>query len=62
MTPRVPAHWSGFRIELKLGNRTLALQHGELPDGGDATHRLVPGEWVVWRTLPEGSVLQIDRS
>ncbi|MEJ7687212.1 MAG: hypothetical protein WKG52_09610 [Variovorax sp.] len=60
MTPRVPAHWPGFEVVLKLNGRELTLQHGEPPAPAQApTHRVAIGEWIVWRTLPEDAVVRV---
>ncbi len=59
LTPRVPAHWPGFEVMLKLNGRELTLQYGEPPAPAAApTHRIGVGEWIVWRTLPQGAVVR----
>jgi cyclic beta-1,2-glucan synthetase len=57
LTPRVPAHWPGFEITLRLGGRELVVRHGAAATA--PTHHACIGEWVVWRTLPDKAVLQI---
>jgi len=66
LTPRVPAHWSGFEMTLKLGGKSFTLRHGTPPADATAkapphapTHRAAPGEWIDWRGLPDGAVVQI---
>ncbi|MGI4778466.1 MAG: GH36-type glycosyl hydrolase domain-containing protein [Janthinobacterium lividum] len=69
LAPRVPARWPGFEITLRLEGKTLMLRYGELPGNegagrqavGSSTHRLTAGERIEWRTLPDGTLLQIDR-
>jgi len=58
LTPRIPAHWPGFEITLRLKGRTLAVQHG---DGvaSAPTHHAARGEWIIWRTLPDNAVLRV---
>lgn len=58
LTPRVPAHWPGFELALKLKGREFTLQHG---DGAPATptHHIACGEWINWRTLPDQAVLRV---
>nr|WP_256734806.1 glucoamylase family protein [Variovorax sp. dw_954] len=59
MTPRVPAHWPGFEITLRLDGRTLRVRRGEV-DGGDAdTHSVRVGEWIDWHALPLDGVLRV---
>ncbi len=71
MTPRVPASWPGFEMTLRLEGRTLTLRCGST-DAGDSggsggsgdersAHRLAAGEWIDWRALEDGALLQIDR-
>ncbi|VTU27501.1 Cellobiose phosphorylase [Variovorax sp. SRS16] len=57
LTPRVPAHWPGFEITLKLAGRELTIRHGAAVT--PPTHHAGIGEWVVWRTLPDKAVLQV---
>ena len=61
LQPRVPADWPGFEIDLRLGGRTLTLQYGEPEPIGARmpTQRIKVGEWIIWRVLPEGSVLRV---
>nr|WP_214702521.1 glycosyl hydrolase family 65 protein [Variovorax paradoxus] len=33
LSPRVPAHWPGFEIRLRLGRRALTLQYGDATGG-----------------------------
>lgn len=58
LTPRVPAHWPGFEITLRLAGREFRLRHGEL-EGAEPTHRVAVGEWIIWRQLPDGAVLRV---
>ena len=48
ITPRVPAHWPGFEMTLRLGGRVITLQHGDARTQGMA---LAPGDWTDWRAL-----------
>lgn len=48
ITPRVPSHWPGFEMVLRLGGRVLRLQQGDARTRGIA---LAPGSWIDWRTL-----------
>jgi cyclic beta-1,2-glucan synthetase len=57
LTPRVPAHWPGFEITLRLAGRTLTLQHGET--AAAPAQRIAAGEWIDWRALPDGAVLRV---
>ena len=67
LTPRVPASWPGFEMTLRLEGRTLTLRYGETAEAtGSAlptlpAQRLAVGEWIDWRALPDGALLQIDR-
>lgn len=62
LTPRVPAHWPGFEIALRLGQRSLALQWGA-PEAAETTdeptHRIAVGEWIDWQALPADAVLRV---
>ena len=46
ITPRVPAHWPGFEMVLRLDGREITLQYGDARTRGVA---LAPGEWIDWR-------------
>jgi cyclic beta-1,2-glucan synthetase len=59
LTPRVPAHWPGFGIALRLGERRLSLQWGSPPGAALPTHRLKAGEWIDWHSLPPEAVVQV---
>ncbi|MET0541358.1 MAG: hypothetical protein ABWZ88_06340, partial [Variovorax sp.] len=59
MTPRVPAHWPGFEIALRLDGRELKLQYGET-GAGSKTHDVEAGEWIDWHALPAGAVLRVS--
>lgn len=59
LTPRVPAHWPGFEIALRLGARQLTLQWGRMDGAAEPTHRLAAGEWIDWQALPDGAVLRV---
>ena len=67
LTPRVPASWPGFEMTLRLEGRTLTLRYGETAEASGSTlpvlpvQRLAVGEWIDWRALPDGALLQIDR-
>jgi len=58
LTPRVPSHWPGFEIALRLAGKGFTLRHGQ---GGTepATHRAAVGEWVIWRMWPDGAIVQV---
>jgi cyclic beta-1,2-glucan synthetase len=58
LTPRVPAHWPGFEITLRLPQHALTLQWGDAM-GSAPAHRIEPGEWIDWRDLPTDAVLTI---
>ena len=67
LTPRVPAHWSGFETTLRLGGKAFTLRHGTPPADAtsqapprEPTHHAAPGEWIDWRALPDGAVVRID--
>jgi cyclic beta-1,2-glucan synthetase len=59
LTPRVPAHWPGFEIALRLGTRRLALQWGTPGDAATPTHHAAAGEWIDWQALPADAVLRV---
>ena len=64
LTPRVPASWPGFEMTLRLEGRTLTLRYGETAEATSSAlpaQRLAVGEWIDWRALPDGALLQIDR-
>ena len=46
ITPRVPAHWPGFELVLRLDAREIMLQFGDARTRGTP---LAPGEWINWR-------------
>lgn len=56
ITPRVPAHWPGFEMTLRLPGCRLTLQHGEASMA--PTNWIDIGAWVDWRGLPDGAVLR----
>ncbi|MGJ7569010.1 GH36-type glycosyl hydrolase domain-containing protein [Variovorax sp. RB2P76] len=59
LTPRVPAHWPGFEIALRLGARQLTLQWGNVEGAAAPTHHLAVGEWIDWQALPANAVLRV---
>ncbi|KQW64338.1 GH36-type glycosyl hydrolase domain-containing protein [Variovorax sp. Root411] len=59
LTPRVPAHWPGFEIALRLGERSLMLQWGTPEAAATPTHHAAAGEWVDWQALPADAVLRV---
>ncbi|WPH21865.1 GH36-type glycosyl hydrolase domain-containing protein [Variovorax paradoxus] len=59
LTPRVPAHWPGFEIALRLEQRRLTLQWGTPGAAATATHHAAIGEWIDWQALPADAVLRI---
>lgn len=59
LTPRVPAHWPGFEIALRLGQRRLTLQWGAPDAAATPTHHAAIGEWIDWQALPADAVLRI---
>lgn len=64
LTPRLPKHWPGFEIALRLAGQAFILRFGEPPAAAGeaaATHRLGVGEWMDWRRLPQGAVVQVRR-
>ncbi|RST54891.1 GH36-type glycosyl hydrolase domain-containing protein [Variovorax sp. DXTD-1] len=63
LTPRVPAHWPGFEIALRLGERSLVLQWGTPKAAeatGEPTHHIAAGEWIDWQALPANAVLRVS--
>jgi cyclic beta-1,2-glucan synthetase len=58
LTPRVPAHWPGFEITLRLAGREFTLQYGDTAST-EPTHHVAVGEWIIWRTLPDKAVLRV---
>lgn len=58
LTPRVPAHWPGFEIALRLAGKRFTLRFGE-SGTAPATHRAAIGEWVIWRMWPQDAIVQI---
>ncbi|MGO4394810.1 glucoamylase family protein [Variovorax sp. M-6] len=58
LTPRVPAHWPGFEIVLRLAGKRITLRHGE-SGPQPATHHVGVGDWVIWRVWPDGAVVQV---
>ncbi|QNK73708.1 hypothetical protein H7F36_00005 [Variovorax sp. PAMC28562] len=66
MTPRIPAHWPGFEMTVKLGGRTVGIRctragtDRNADAEGGPVQQLAAGEWVDWRGLPEGTVLQVE--
>ncbi|MBT2333733.1 hypothetical protein J7E49_07430 [Variovorax paradoxus] len=59
LTPRVPAHWPGFEIALRLGERSLTLQWGTPEAAATPTHHAAIGEWIDWQALPADAVLRV---
>ncbi|MGF6346825.1 GH36-type glycosyl hydrolase domain-containing protein [Variovorax sp. W2I14] len=59
LTPRVPAHWPGFEIALRLGEQRLVLQWRPGEEDAAPTHRLLAGEWLDWRSLPPDAVVRV---
>ncbi|WGT63739.1 hypothetical protein [Variovorax paradoxus] len=59
LTPRVPAHWPGFEIALRLGEQRLVLQWAPGEEDAAPTHRLLAGEWLDWRSLPLDAVVRV---
>jgi cyclic beta-1,2-glucan synthetase len=59
LTPRVPAHWPGFEITLRLEGRELTVQYGDATTAVLPTHHVARGEWTLWRTLPDKAVLRV---
>jgi cyclic beta-1,2-glucan synthetase len=59
LMPRVPAHWPGFEITLRLEGRELTVQYGDATTATLPTHHLARGEWTLWRTLPDKAVLRV---
>ena len=73
LTPRVPGHWPGFEMTLRLSGRELTLRYGDVGESGEsgkgsrggavgsqADRQLASGEWIVWKTLPSGTVLRVN--
>jgi cyclic beta-1,2-glucan synthetase len=66
VTPRIPAHWPGFEMTVKLGGRTVEIRctragtDRNADAEGGPVQQVAPGEWVDWRALPEGTVLQVE--
>jgi cyclic beta-1,2-glucan synthetase len=58
LTPRVPAHWPGFEIALRLAGKRFTLRFGEAGTA-PATQRAAIGEWVIWRIWPQDAIVQI---
>jgi cyclic beta-1,2-glucan synthetase len=58
LTPRVPAHWPGFEIALRLAGKRFTLRFGEAGTA-PATQRAAIGEWVIWRMWPQDAIVQI---
>ena len=59
LTPRVPAHWPGFEIALRLGHRRLTLQWGAPDAAATPTHHAAVGEWLDWHSLPPGAIVRV---
>lgn len=59
LTPRVPAHWPGFEMALRLGPRRLTLQWGTPDSAATPTHHAAIGEWIDWQALPADAVLRV---
>ncbi|MEJ8846409.1 GH36-type glycosyl hydrolase domain-containing protein [Variovorax rhizosphaerae] len=62
MTPRVPAHWPGFEIVLRLDGRELTLRYGDSAGSDAADLPLEAGAWLDWHALPATAVLRVMRS
>ncbi|KLN55638.1 GH36-type glycosyl hydrolase domain-containing protein [Variovorax paradoxus] len=60
LTPRVPAHWPGFEIALRLEQRSLTLQWGTPDAAATPTHHAAIGEWIDWQALPADAVLRVS--
>jgi cyclic beta-1,2-glucan synthetase len=58
LRPRVPAHWPGFEIALRLAGKRFTLRFGEAGTA-PATQRAAIGEWVIWRIWPQDAIVQI---
>jgi len=56
LSPRVPPHWDGFTVRLKLQGRALVLRWQRVPDAGT---RLRWGEWIEFSALPADGVLTV---
>ena len=61
VTPRVPAHWSGFEMTLTLRGTTLTLRHGTPPGAAPRTptRHAASGEWIDWHALPADALVQV---
>ncbi|MGJ7508045.1 GH36-type glycosyl hydrolase domain-containing protein [Variovorax sp. GT1P44] len=59
LTPRGPKDWAGFEITLRLAGKTFTLQHGNPPEPSKPTHHITIGEWIIWRVLPDQSVIHV---
>ncbi|AGU48576.1 putative carbohydrate-binding glycosyltransferase [Variovorax paradoxus B4] len=60
LTPRVPAHWPGFEIALRLEQRSLTLQWGTPDAAATPTHHAAIGEWIDWQALSADAVLRVS--
>ncbi|RYZ13250.1 MAG: hypothetical protein EOO24_00575, partial [Comamonadaceae bacterium] len=65
LTPRVPAHWPRFDVELRLGASRLTLQWRRAGSAGiDAepapTRSVAAGEWVDRTELGDAAVLRVS--
>ena len=58
LTPRVPAHWPGFEIALRMAGKHFTLRHGKIGTE-PLTHRVAVGEWVIWRIWPDGAIVHV---
>ncbi|MEJ8820818.1 glucoamylase family protein [Variovorax humicola] len=61
MSPRVPAHWPGFEIALRLDGRELKVHYGKVGSPDAATSSVDAGEWIDWHSLPANAVLRVVR-
>ena len=59
MTPRVPAHWPGFEIVLRLDGHELRLRHGDVEHADAHTQSIDAGEWIDWQALPVNAILRV---
>ncbi|MDM0058296.1 GH36-type glycosyl hydrolase domain-containing protein [Variovorax fucosicus] len=59
VTPRVPAHWPGFEIALRLDGRELTLHYGDTGSEAAATHSIETGKWIDWHALPARAVVRV---
>ena len=68
VTPRLPAHWPGFEVTLRLGGRHLLLRYGTVtPKGTGRTEPAEPvqlraGEWIDWHALPQNALVHVCRA